>query len=317
MPRFPGVALEEVEPARVRGEPAVGRRRAEVELGAEAVQRRAGPRDPLRVGVRGEEPRLLGVRAPRADDDEADAVALAPRRPSGRTRARRRAASACPAASRTVPAYSPAPGAPRPIAAVSGTSSASAVAVTPRRAVTRQLGPSRDADADQDRRERVCVREVDDRARRAVARGRLGGGPPADRLVGGAAQPARSELEDTRIRLAHRPGAGERREVRRALLVGARRHGARVDPQEQPADDDGEQDADEQDGRLAALGRHRSRRRSQRATCATASPRVPTGRATRRWPTATTPRQPCDPAQPRRAGSARPARHSPRRRSTS
>src|SRR5919199_405330 len=49
VPGLPRIALEEPEPAGVRGEPAVGGRGAEVELGRAAVQRGPGRRDPPRV----------------------------------------------------------------------------------------------------------------------------------------------------------------------------------------------------------------------------------------------------------------------------
>jgi hypothetical protein len=75
VPGLPAVALAEPEPLGVRGEPAVGGVRAEVELGAEAVQRPARRGDPLRVGPAGEQRGLLGVRPVRADHDERDAVA--------------------------------------------------------------------------------------------------------------------------------------------------------------------------------------------------------------------------------------------------
>ncbi len=65
------------------------------------MQRRAGRRDPPRVWVRGEQPRLLAVRAERADDDEAEARPAARPRRAGRRPARRPAASACPDAART------------------------------------------------------------------------------------------------------------------------------------------------------------------------------------------------------------------------
>ena len=78
VPRLPRVALDEVKALGVGGQPAVGGRRAEVELGAEAVQRPPGRRDPLRVRMAGEQDGLLGVGAKAADDDERDAVA--PRR---------------------------------------------------------------------------------------------------------------------------------------------------------------------------------------------------------------------------------------------
>ena len=100
VPRLPGVALHEVEAARVRGQPGVRRRRAEVELGRVAVQRLAGRRDPLRIGMAGEQDRLLGVGAEAAGDHQRDAVARARRPPCGRTPARRRGASACPGGGR-------------------------------------------------------------------------------------------------------------------------------------------------------------------------------------------------------------------------
>ena len=68
------VALDEVEAARVRGEPPVRARWAEVELGAEAVQRGPGPGDPLRVRVPVPQHGLLGVRAVAAVDHQRDAV---------------------------------------------------------------------------------------------------------------------------------------------------------------------------------------------------------------------------------------------------
>ena len=51
VPRLPRVPLDEVEPRRVGGQPGVRGRRAEVELGGVAVQRRARRRHPLRVRV--------------------------------------------------------------------------------------------------------------------------------------------------------------------------------------------------------------------------------------------------------------------------
>ena len=70
VPGLPRVALDESEPARADREPAVRRRRTEVELGAEPVKRRPGPRHPARIRTGREEPGLLGVRAKAADDDE-------------------------------------------------------------------------------------------------------------------------------------------------------------------------------------------------------------------------------------------------------
>ncbi len=52
----------------------VGRGRTEVELGPEPVQRLARRRDPLRIGMPGEQHRLLGVAAPRARDAQRHAV---------------------------------------------------------------------------------------------------------------------------------------------------------------------------------------------------------------------------------------------------
>ena len=74
MPRLPGVALREVEARGVRRQPAVGAARPEVELGAEAVQRAAGRRDPARIRVAGVEDGLLGVGAERARDQQRDPV---------------------------------------------------------------------------------------------------------------------------------------------------------------------------------------------------------------------------------------------------
>ena len=70
MPRLPRVALHEAEAAGVGGEPAVGGRRSQVQLGGAAVQRAAGRRHPRRVGVGGEQARLLGVGAEARVDDE-------------------------------------------------------------------------------------------------------------------------------------------------------------------------------------------------------------------------------------------------------
>src|SRR5215204_6239587 len=63
VPGLPGVALDEAEPAGVGGQPGVGGGRSEVELGAVAVQALAGRRHPLRIRVRREQARLLGVGA--------------------------------------------------------------------------------------------------------------------------------------------------------------------------------------------------------------------------------------------------------------
>ncbi len=68
VPGLPGVAVDESEPACVRLQPRVGAGRPEVELGAVAMQRRARRRHPLRVRVRREQARLLGVRAKAAGD---------------------------------------------------------------------------------------------------------------------------------------------------------------------------------------------------------------------------------------------------------
>ena len=73
VPRLPAVPLHEAEPRRVRGEPGVCLARAEIELGGVAVEALAGRRHPLRVRVRGEQARLLGIRAEAARDAEEDA----------------------------------------------------------------------------------------------------------------------------------------------------------------------------------------------------------------------------------------------------
>ena len=74
MPRLPAVALHEMKARGVAREPAVGASRAEIELGAEAVQRLTGRRDSLRVGVTREQLGLLGVGPKAAVDDQVDAV---------------------------------------------------------------------------------------------------------------------------------------------------------------------------------------------------------------------------------------------------
>ena len=68
------VALDEVEAPGVGREPGVRRGRAEVELGAVAVQRLARARDPARVRVAARQHGLLGVRAEGAGDQQRDAV---------------------------------------------------------------------------------------------------------------------------------------------------------------------------------------------------------------------------------------------------
>ena len=75
MPGLPGVALVEAEAPRVRRQPAVGGRGAEVELGRAAVKRAPRRRDPGRVRVLGEELRLLGVGAKAGADDQVEAGA--------------------------------------------------------------------------------------------------------------------------------------------------------------------------------------------------------------------------------------------------
>src|SRR5680860_624853 len=75
VPGFPGIAVDEPEGAGVGGQPAVRGGWAEVELGAVAVQRGARRCDPLRVGVGGEQARLLGVGAEGRGDREGQPVA--------------------------------------------------------------------------------------------------------------------------------------------------------------------------------------------------------------------------------------------------
>ena len=84
----------------VGGEPAVGGGGPEVELGRAAVQRVPGRRHPLRVGVGGEQRRLLGVGAEAGVDHERETRGARPPPPSGRRPRRRRAASPPPAGRR-------------------------------------------------------------------------------------------------------------------------------------------------------------------------------------------------------------------------
>jgi len=70
VPWLPRVALDEPEARRVCGQPTVGDRRPEVELGGTAVQRLARRRHPARIGVLSEEPSLLGVGSVGRVDDQ-------------------------------------------------------------------------------------------------------------------------------------------------------------------------------------------------------------------------------------------------------
>src|SRR5205807_531270 len=72
MPRLPLVPPDEPVALGVGVQPRVGRRRSQVELRPQPVQRAPGRGDPLRVGVASEQRRLLAVRAEGADDDEPD-----------------------------------------------------------------------------------------------------------------------------------------------------------------------------------------------------------------------------------------------------
>ena len=73
VPRLPAVALHKAEPGRVRGEPGVCLPWPEVKLGGVTVEALPGRRHPLRVRVRGEQARLLGIGAEAARDAEEDA----------------------------------------------------------------------------------------------------------------------------------------------------------------------------------------------------------------------------------------------------
>ena len=258
MPRLPVVALDEVEPRRVRREPCVRAGRPEIELGRVAMQRRPGRRDPLRIGMGGEQRGLLGVGAERAGDQERDAVlACRALETIERLRDVRTHRLALAVGERAV------------IAAALGVGVDArgrqlrlghhADRDPPPLGVALDLHDFPDADADPHRRDRVRVGEPD---RHGV--GAVGVTDPLGRLlrcgevclagdvprVGNTADHRR--LEQPRVRLVHGARPGERGEIRGPLSAGLARHPTRHRAEDQHADEHRGKPAHEQHRRLAA-----------------------------------------------------------------
>ena len=269
----------------------VGRGRAEVELGAEPVQRLARRRDPLRIGMPGEQHRLLCVAAPRARDAQRHAVGtrrgLHPVERQRDVGPHRLALADLERAS--------------VLAGADGR-----VDRRGRRRRELRLGGPRDrylvvargdriADrhTDAHRRHRVLVRERHPDVREAVAPSRRERGGPATREVLGELQVPwvratgeRGRLEEPVEAVVHRSRTGQRREVRRtAALVGGT-DAARRRAEHHGPDDDGEQERQHEDRRLPVLcaqvdrraraegrhppgepGRHRAPRRPDTVGC--------------------------------------------------
>ena len=224
VPRLPRVALDEAEPPRVGGEPAVGGGRAEVELGAEAVQRLARAARPTSGrGARAKRAACSAFERKPLVMSSATPVGARRRAPSGRTPARRRGASACPGGAPAGRGTRPPPRRAPPSVA-GGASSASARAEPATRRPSTSIGSlhgrPRSARArtsrgrgTRSRRVRAPLRRAVVQRRRAPARGRR------RRQVPRVRPPADDRrLEQPPVRVVHRPRARERREVRRALL---------------------------------------------------------------------------------------------------
>ena len=244
----------------MRRQPAVGARRPQVELGAEAVQRAPGRRDPARIGMAGVEDRLLGVRAEAADDEERDAVGA-------------RGALHAIEGARDVGAHALAL-ALRERAVVA----ASRVGRLPRRRELRlgarrdRRGPSRLPGPDLEavthrhphprRRERVRVGERHARVARAVGLRDAVRRRASEREVRRLRQMARAgpgavgvdRLEQPRVRVVHRPRAGQRGEVRRPLRPRLPPTPARDEPEHERPEDERHEPADHEHRRLTRLG---------------------------------------------------------------
>ena len=255
MPGLPRVAADEAEARRRARQPAVGRRRPQVELRAEAVQRRSRRRHPARVGVGGEEPRLLGVGAVGAGDRQRHAVG-APCGGQAVEGQRHVRAHPAPLANGQRPAVVPGPRPARQAPrrqqlGLRGDRAAEG------RAQGDQRIPHRDADA---HRREPRAREGHRHVRGAVAPGRRPRRLRAQPQVGVPGQVHRvraavdhGRRKDPVMDGPQRPGAGQRGEVRRPLPLGPLGEARPDRADDDRADHDRQQHTDQEHGGLTGL----------------------------------------------------------------
>src|SRR5437764_381558 len=285
MPRLPGVAVDEPEPLAVRNQPAPRRLRSEVELRAEPVERTAGRGDPLRIGVAREERGLLGVAAESADHEQVDSAGLGGARHAverqRRVRSHRLPLAVCERA-----LVLPVPAGDGE--AVAGDRRQLRLRSGPHadRHAPTGTRPSRDAGDVPDRHghsrrgEARTVGEADvaRRDRDAVAARRSDRRLARERQVAAAVDVARirrpaldiGRLEQLRVQLAHPAGAGYRGEVGDPLRPSSRAESLPEGRQDRGERDEHREPAQQEDGRLAALGAN--------------GPLNHTGAVARQWP---------------------------------